>query len=153
MPGLALVAGDLVERRRVLGGLARKRQRLAMSGGATGGRPVHVEVAFDLTPLLCEQHRKKEARAQQASYEREQARACARPEGPNGTAVLGEQLRPDLDMTVLHLRQTTIEILLLRVRFGVGEQTVEVRSIRLVLPMVLERVQVRSRRGLAMRGL
>jgi len=64
-----------------------------------------------------------------------------------------EQLRPNLDVPILHFGEAPKQILLLDVGLRVSEKTIEVRCICFVLPMVLERVQIRSRGVFAVRSL
>ena len=52
------------------------------------------------------------------------------------------QLRQDLDVAVLDRGQAPIQVALLRVFLRVGEKPVQVRRVRLVLPMVMEGVEV-----------
>src|SRR6476619_8612362 len=57
-------------------------------------------------------------------------------------AELGKQLRPYCNVSIFDARQTRVDVLLLPVRFGVGEDAIEIRLVRLVLPVVLVRVNV-----------
>jgi hypothetical protein len=61
--------------------------------------------------------------------------------------VFAQQPGPDLDVPILDLGQAPIEVALARVGFGVGEEPVQVRGVRLVLPVMLECVQVGSGRS------
>jgi len=56
--------------------------------------------------------------------------------------VLGQKIGPHHDVPVFDIRQACVDILLLRVRLGGAEETVQVRRIRFILPVVLERVYV-----------
>ena len=56
--------------------------------------------------------------------------------------MLGKQVAPDYDVPVLDVGQARIDILLIRVGLSGSEQAVEIRRVRLILPMVLERVYV-----------
>src|SRR5690242_4864924 len=103
---------------------------------------MHVEVCLYLTPLLREEHRQQESGAEHASQRRKQARARAGPERPNGSTVIREQLRPDLDVPVLDGGQAQIEVPLLGVSLRARQYTIQVRGVGLVLPMMLEGVQV-----------
>ena len=67
--------------------------------------------------------------------------------------MVGEQLRPNLDVPILHFGEAPKQILLLDVGLRVSEKTIEVRCVCFVLPMVLERVQIRSRGVFAVRSL
>jgi hypothetical protein len=67
--------------------------------------------------------------------------------------MLRKQLCPDLDVSVFDFRQAPIEILLLWIRFRVGKQAIEIGGVCLVLPMVLERVQVGRRCRLCLLSL
>ena len=108
---------------------------------------MHVEVAFHLAPFLGEQHRQQEAGPEHLAEQREQPRARARPECAGRATVLRGAARPDLDVPVLDLGEAPVEVLLLRVRLGVGEQAIQERRVGLVLPMVLEGVEVGSSAG------
>jgi hypothetical protein len=57
-------------------------------------------------------------------------------------SVLGEQVAPDYNMPVLDIGETRIDVFFLRIGLGRREQAVEVRRVRLVLPVMLERVYV-----------
>src|SRR5687768_10656044 len=57
-------------------------------------------------------------------------------------SVLGEQVRPHYHVPVLDIRQPRINVLLLCVGLGGREQAIEIRRVCLVLPMVLEGVDV-----------
>jgi len=61
---------------------------------------------------------------------------------PYTTAVLGQEIGPNLNVPVLDLSQPEIEGLLLRVLLFRGEYAVQKGGIRLVLPMMLEGVEV-----------
>jgi len=75
--------------------------------------------------------------------------------------MFAQEVGPDLDVAVLDCCQSPIQVALLLIRFGVGEEAIQVRGIRLVLPMMLECVKVGSNRrahdrklgGTAIRGI
>jgi hypothetical protein len=64
---------------------------------------MHIEVAPNLATLFSKEHRQKEARSEDTSQHRQKPRPCAWAKLPNAPAMVGKQLRPDLDMTVLDL--------------------------------------------------
>ncbi len=65
--------------------------------------------------------------------------------GAFGLSVVGQQLPPDLDVPVLHLRQSRIDIALVRVALRRSKHAIEERGVRLVLPVVGKRLQVGRR--------
>ena len=54
----------------------------------------------------------------------------------------GQQVTPDHYMPVFHLSEPSIDAALPWIRFGLGENAVQKGCIRLILPMVLEGVNV-----------
>jgi hypothetical protein len=149
VPGLAAAAGDAVERRGVLGRLLGEHQRLVAAGHAAPCGAVHVEVRLHLAPLLGQQHGQEEPGPEPAAEEGQQTRACRRTMVAGRAPVLRQQRRPDLEVAVLHLGEPAIDALLRRVRLGVGEHAVEIGSVGLVLPVVMEGLEVgrAARRG------
>src|SRR5688500_11214335 len=103
---------------------------------------MHVEIGFDLAPLLLEQHREQKVWTEPASKRGQQASASAGSKFPGRVPVLGKKIGPHHDVAVLDVRQTCVDILLLWIRLGGAEETVQVRRIRFILPVVLERVYV-----------
>ena len=79
-------------------------QRLVAPGAPRAVRAMHVEIAFDLAPLLGEQHRQQKARAEQLA-ERARGGACARSGGTARASrpCCAQQPAPDLDVPVLDL--------------------------------------------------
>ena len=124
--------------------------RASSSDSLAPGAPVrraavHVEIALDLAPFLGQQHRQQEARPEHLAESGEQA-ACARSVGMlfgRGRA-RRSRAAPHLDVPVFDFGQPAIEVLLLRVGLGVGEQAIQIRRIGFVLPVVLEGVEVGS---------
>jgi hypothetical protein len=57
-------------------------------------------------------------------------------------SVLGEKVAPHHDVPVLDIGEARIDVFLLRVGLGSGEQSVQVSCVRLILPVVLEGVYV-----------
>ena len=149
MPRLAGLSRYLIERRRVLGRLARERQRLVRARRAARRAPMHVEIAFDLATLFGEQHRQQEFRAEHLAEAREEPRARARDESvPGSRPCVAQQAGPHLDVPVFDLGEPPVQILLLRVRLGVGQEPVQIRRVGFVLPMMGEGVEIgRRRRG------
>ena len=127
----------------MLGRLAREEQRLAASGDAIGRRAMHGEIAAHLAPLLREQHREQKLGAEPLSEQREQTRAAARAESLGRAPAIGEQLSPDLEMPVLDDREPQVDVALCRIGFRLREDAVQKCGVRLVLPVVLECVEVR----------
>ena len=103
---------------------------------------MHVEVCLDLAPFLLEQHGQQKARAEPASEPGEQSGAPAGAKGRGGVSVPSEQVGPDHDVPVFDISQARIDVFLLRVGLRLGEKAIEIGGIRLVLPMVLEGVDV-----------
>src|SRR6267378_4790482 len=103
---------------------------------------MHVEVRLHLSPFLLEEHRQQEARAEPAAERGEKPRAPTGPKLWMRMAMRCEQVAPDHYMPVFDIGQTRVDVLL----FGVGlrgrQQTIEVRRIRFVLPMMLEGMDV-----------
>jgi hypothetical protein len=126
----------------MLSRLLRQQQRFIATRDAKPSRPMHVEVRLDLASLLGEQHGQQESRPEPAAEEGEQARTAGGAVRAKGPAVLREQVGPDLEVTIFDVGQAAIDVLLLRVRLGLGEEAVEKRRVGLVLPVVLECVEV-----------
>jgi hypothetical protein len=103
---------------------------------------MHVEIAFDLATFLGKQHREEEPGAEHPTEHGQQTCACARLECPRVAVVLSQQPAPHLYVPVFDLGQAAIEVFLFGIRLGVRQQSVEVRRVGLVLPMVLEGVEV-----------
>ena len=57
--------------------------------------------------------------------------------------MLRHQFAPDDYMPVLYISETGIDVLLLRIRFRFAEDSIEKRGVGLVLPVMLERVNIR----------
>src|SRR4029079_5170017 len=49
---------------------------------------------------------------------------------------------PDNYMSVLHLGEARVDVLLLLIRLGVGENPIEIGRVSLVLPVLLDRMEV-----------
>ena len=142
VPGLPALSGDLAERGRVLRGFARECQCLRAAGCAARSLAMHVEVRLDLAPFFLEQHRQQKAGAEPAPECGQQFRASARTKFRRRMSVLGEQVGPDYDVPIFDVRQTRIDVFLLRVGLRRGEKAIEIRGVRFILPMVLEGVYV-----------
>ena len=117
-------------------------QRLGRARRAARRAPVHVEIASDLASFLGEQHREQKAGSQHLAEIREKPRPRAGPERPGVAAVFAQQRRPDLDVPVLDLGEPAIQVALLRVLLGVGQQPIQIRRVGLVLPVMVEGVEV-----------
>ena len=61
--------------------------------------------------------------------------------------LLHEELRPDLDVSILDRCKPLVDVLLFRVRLYVRQGAIQERRIGFVLPMVLEGAKVGRRRG------
>src|SRR5262245_57097911 len=105
MPRLAGASSDRAERGRMLGRLLRERQRFVAAGCPSRRGPMHVQVAPDLSPLLGQQHREEKAWAEELAERCQETRARSRPERARRTPVLGEELRPHLNVSILDLRK------------------------------------------------
>ena len=103
---------------------------------------MHVEIRFDFPTLFLEQHRQEETRTKPATQCREQSRATAGPEFRRRMTVLIEEFCPDDYVAVFDIREPGIDVFLLGVGFGGGEQSVQIRCVGFVLPVVLERVDI-----------
>ena len=57
--------------------------------------------------------------------------------------MLREEARPHFHVAVFHFREALVDVPLGGVGFRTGEDAVEIRGVGLVLPMVLEGVEVR----------
>ena len=126
----------------MFGGLARERERLVRAWRTLGCAPMHVEVAFDLSAFLREEHWKEKPRPKDLSQSGQQARSRARTELAGITAMLPKQTAPDLHVPIFDLRQLAVEVLFLRVRLGRGQKAIQIRCISFVLPMVREGIQI-----------
>ena len=104
---------------------------------------MHVEVRLYLASFLLEQRGEEKARSETASEGGEQSRSRAGPMRPQLTPVLCQQVLPDLDVLVLDLGQPEVQRLLVRVVFSRCQHAIQERGIGLVLPVVLEGVQIR----------
>ena len=68
-------------------------------------------------------------------------------------SMLCEQTGPDMEMPVFHVRQSSIDVLLGRVGLRIGQQTIQERGVGLILPVMLEGIEIgcaglrRLRRG------
>src|SRR5674476_1223540 len=60
----------------------------------------------------------------------------------DAAAMARQQGGPDLEVSVFNVSQTPIDVLLGWVRLGIGQKAIEIRRIGLVLPMMLECVEV-----------
>ena len=103
---------------------------------------MHVEVRLDLAAFLLEQHREEKAGAEPATELREKSRPSAWTESWRRASISGKQICPDYDVPIFNVGKPGIGVSFFRIRLGGGENAIEVRGIRLVLPMVLERVNV-----------
>lgn len=144
MPRLAGTPGDLIERLGMLRRLARERERLALAGNSCRRARMHGEVALYLAPFLRQKHREQELGTQPATEQCEQASASAGAMPADGTAMLREKASPDLDVPVLDFSQPQIQGLLAFVRLRGGEDAIEKCGVGLVLPVMLEGMQIRS---------
>ena len=61
--------------------------------------------------------------------------------------VLGEQPRPDLDVTILYRGEASVDVLLFWVRLDIRQRAIQERRIGLVLPVMLEGMEVGLRCG------
>ena len=108
---------------------------------------MQIEVSPYFATLLSKEVRKQKAGSESTPEPREQAGARGRTEWQRRVTVLGEQLRPDLDVAVLHRGEATVDVLLLRVGLDVRQGAIQERRIGLVLPVMLESMEVRLRCG------
>jgi len=150
MPRLALLSRDSGECRRVFRRLLCKGQRFATARCSAGSRAMHVEIRLYLATLFLEKHRKEESRPEQLSDSREEASAPAWPKLLQCATMLRHQVTPDNYMAVLYRGQPRVNVLLSRIGLGSGENTIEVGRVSLILPMVLEGVEI-GLRGVARR--
>ena len=127
----------------MLGRLLCESQGLSSARCPNRSCAVHVEVCLDLTSLLLKQHRKEESRAEHPAKAGQKPGARAWPEFLRGMTVFRHQVTPDDDVPVLYLSQPPVDVLFFRIRLGVSENAVEECRVRFVLPVVLERVDVR----------
>src|SRR5206468_42181 len=109
VPRLTRAPRDLVERLRVLRGLARERERLTLTRHATRRAAVHVEVAFDLASLFGEQHRQEEPRAKSSAEHRQKPRSRAGTMRSGAASVLRQKGLPHLDVLVLDFSQAQVQ--------------------------------------------
>ena len=103
---------------------------------------MHVEITLDLAPFFLEQHRQQKTGSEPATESRQHPGSTTGRELRRRMAVLAEQIRPDYDVPIFDVGEAGVDVLLFWIRLGCGEDTIEVSSIRLVLPMVLEGVNV-----------
>src|SRR3954452_3586913 len=103
---------------------------------------MHVEVRFDFTSLFLEKHRQKEPRTEPSTERCQDSRAPARLELGRGVAVPRQKIWLHDDVAVLDVGESSVDVLLLWVRFGVRKDAIQVRRVSFVLPMMLERVDV-----------
>src|SRR5690348_8445638 len=106
---------------------------------------MHREVAAHFASLFREQRREQELGTERAAEECERACARTRAERRRRRAVLREQPSPDLDVPVLYGGEPLVEMLLLGIGLGFSEHAIEECSVGLVLPVVLEGVEVGCR--------
>lgn len=104
---------------------------------------MHVEVGLYLATLFFEEHRKQKPGAEQTAKLRQHPRSCAGTERLRRMAMAAHQIAPDNYMAILDIGQARVDIFLLPIRLGSSEDAVEIRRIRLILPMVLESMHVR----------
>jgi hypothetical protein len=103
---------------------------------------MEVEIAFDLAPFFAKKMREQESGPESSPQPREQSRPRRRSKATRRMTKLGEQIRPDLDVSVFDDREPGVHVALVRVRFDAGERAVQKRGVGLVLPVVLERMNV-----------
>jgi hypothetical protein len=144
VPRLGAAAGDASQRRGVLGALARQQQGLAPARRAVRRRAMQVQVSLDLTAFLGQEHRKQKAGAKALTEPRQQAGSATGLERFRRPAVLGQQLAPDLNVAILDGRQFLVDVALVLVRFGAGQDAVQIGRVGLVLPVMFECFQVRG---------
>src|SRR5690348_14176234 len=99
---------------------------------------MEVEVSPYFATLLSQEVRKQKAGSESTAEPREQPGARGRTECRRRVAVLREQLRPDLDVAILHGSEATVDVLLLRVGLDIRQRAIQERRIGLVLPVMLE---------------
>ena len=104
---------------------------------------MHVEVAFDLATLFLEQHRQKKPGAEHLAERGKQSRASARAEWPGRMPKLRHEVAPDDDVTLLYIGQPCVNVFLFRVRLRMGQDPVQEGSVGFILPVMLERVNIR----------
>jgi len=131
----------------MLRGLTGEQQRLTTTWRASRRFLVEVEIPFDLAAFFSKEMRQQKPRSKAAAEPRQQASSRRRSERRRGLTVLREESRPDLDVTILDCRKPPVDVLLLRVRLDISQCAIQERRIGFVLPMVLEGVKVRRRRG------
>ena len=121
---------------------ASEQQRFAASGRAARRPLVQVEVAFYFATFLSEQERQEEARSKPAPEPCEQSRARGCTEPLWRMPELGEQLGPDLDVAILDDGEARVHVAFFGVGFHARQRSIQERGVGLVLPVVLERVDV-----------
>src|SRR6185437_1738351 len=143
MPWFARAPRHSAQRGGVLGGFAGEDQRFFLSLAACGRPAMHVEVAANFASLLGQQRGEEQARSKGAAKKGQHARARRGSERLRRPAVAREDLAPDRDMAVLDLGEPQVQVALPRIGLSRGELPVEERGIGLVLPVMLELVEVR----------
>jgi hypothetical protein len=103
---------------------------------------MHVHVPLYLTPFFGEQHRQQKAGPEQLAEDCEQSSARSRPERLCSSAIFADQIGPDLQVTTFDRRQAPENITFVTILFEIGEDVVQVGRVGLVLPVVLEGMEV-----------
>ena len=97
---------------------------------------MEVHVALDLLALFPEQQRQQVPGPEAASEPGAQAGVHGGAGSSDGVAVLGEELVPHLDVTLLDPGQLDVHVLPLRIELLAGQDEVEIGRIGFVLPVV-----------------
>src|SRR4051812_5303169 len=104
---------------------------------------MHVEIRFYFASLFLEKHRKKKARSEHTSQFGQKPRTRARPKRFWRVTMTFHQVAPDDYVPVLDVREPRVNVFLFGVRLGRSENAVQVGRVCFVLPVMLERVNVR----------
>ena len=103
---------------------------------------MHLEIGAHLPPLLGEQHRQERAGSERAADQGQGARPQTRPERSRPAPVRRQQIPPDPGVALLDVGEARIEVALARILLGRAQEPVEVRRLRLVLPVMGKGVEV-----------
>jgi hypothetical protein len=106
---------------------------------------MEIEIALYFAAFLAQQVREKEARAKSTAEPGQESSPGRGAERRGSVTEVRQKPSPDLDVAILDRRETGVHVPLLQIGFDAGQRAIEKRGVRLVLPVMLERVNVRRR--------
>jgi len=103
---------------------------------------MEVEIPFDLAPFLTEEMWQEKAGPESTAEPRQESSTRGGAKASGRMPQVGEKLRPDLDVTVFDRGKAGVHVALLRIGLDPGQGAIQERGVGLVLPVVLESVDV-----------